>query len=348
MSLWLDILQHVAAGELAEAEHSLTFDLSALLRTAEIRPGGVWEYRGPLARRARNFIATLPDSERGMALSRSDDFIDYVTDLVVAKVRRSVRLLEYSLKYPDQSIEEMADRFTGWDGMKRSFDGRCAWIRKQLLSMSASGVSLSKTIADQIEADTTSDDDLYGYDEIALVNQWKMDLSWNDFRNQEEIDRSYVCVDDEDGEEEGGVADESSDYGGINAAQVVLHLSLPATGELDVDLNQIGQQLTNELLALLESFNAQKPTDGYSPIAWHNVWWKVVARYTGIPFKLSERDPFCSIDRELADHIIKNYPDVLKPNRLNILRRRTRLEGKCFEHSQAVLVAWASGDGDKT
>lgn len=342
MSLWLEILQAVAAGNSSEAERLLNFELPLMLRTPEIRRQGGWNYRGPLPRRVRIYIASLPDGERGMATSRSEDFIDYIADLIVAKVRRTVRLLEYCLKYPEQSIPDIAEQFTGWDGMKRSIPERQMWIKKHLLSMSAAGIELPAAITDEAKAEAPIDDDLYGYHELALVNQWKVDLSWKDFKSQEELDRSYLCIADSDSEEDGGVADETFDYGALTAAQVVLNLSVPATGELEVDLNKIGKDLTLELLELLESFNAQKPSEGYCPIAWHNVWWNIVSRYAGVPFNLAERDPFCSVDRELADHIAGNYPEVMKPNRLNILRRRTRLQEKCFDHAQSVLLAWGN------
>ena len=341
MSLWLEILQDVAVSDSSQAERLLNFELPLILRTPEIRREGGWHYRGPLPRRVRIFIASLPDGEQGMATSRSEDFVDYIADLIVAKVRRTARLLEYCLKYSEQSIADIAEQFTGWDGMKRSVPDRQTWIKKHLLSMSAAGIPLPTGIKEEIESDAATADDLYGYHELALVNQWKVDLSWKDFKSQEEIDRSYLCIADSDSEEDGGVADETFDYGGLTGAQVVLNLSVPATGELDVDLNKLGKNLTSELLELLESFNSQKPSDGYCPIAWHNVWWNIVSRYAGVPFNLAERDPFCSVDRELADYIAGNYPEVMKPHRLNILRRRTRLQEKCFDHAQSVLLAWS-------
>jgi len=344
MSLWLEILQHAAAGNTSEAERLLNFELPLTLRTPEINREGAWQYRGPLPSRVRVFITTLSDSERGMATSRAEDLVDYIADLISAKVRRTVRLLEYCVQYPQQSISEIAEQFTGWDGMKRSVTERKVWITKHLLSMSAAGLPAPSFIADEIKEDATTKDDLYGYNELALVNQWKVDLSWADFKARQEIDRSYVCIEDSDSEEGANVGDESFDYGAITTAQVVLNLSTPATSELTVDLVQLGRELTSELLELLESFTTKKPSDGYRPIARHNVWWKIVLRYVGVPFQLDECDPFCKADEELAGYISKNYLDVTKPNRLNILRRRTRLQEKSFDHTQSTLMRWANID----
>jgi len=341
MSLWLEILQQTAAGNTSEARGMLDFELPLILRTPEINREGLWQYGGPLPRRVRNFIESLPDAERGMAVSRVEDFVDYIADLVLAQVRRTVSLLEHCVKYPEHSIADMAEGFTGWDGMKRNVNDRKSWIRKHLLSMLAADISLPSQIADELKGVASDDNKLYGYHEIALLNKWQLDLSWSDFKSREEIGRSYLCVEDSGSDEDGGVGDEGFDYGAPTAAQVVLNLSTPATSEFAIDAIRLGRELTCDLLQVLESFTVNKPTDGYLPIARHNVWWKIVLRYAALPFKLGERDPFCTADIELARHISESYPDVIKPSRLNIFRRRTRFEEKCLSHSQSILMNWA-------
>src|SRR5207237_1260749 len=121
---------------------------------------------------------------------------------------------------------------------------------------------------------------------------------------------AYVCIDDESAGE-AGVGDEKADYGGIATAKVVLALSTPSVSEFLVDVDQIGETLTADLYDLLKRFDAEKPTDGYSPIAWHSVWWYMISEYEAVPLELELRDPECKVDRELAEHIQKHYPEVL-------------------------------------
>ena len=340
MSLWLEILGHAAVGNSAEAYRLLNFELPVLLRSPEVSHAGEWRYVGPVPKIVRIFFASLPEADRGMAKSRAEDFVDYVCDLILAKVRRTVSLVEFCRVNPDLAAEQIAKGFTGWDGLKLGVRDRELWVQKHLRSMSALGIKLHPS-AETFELGTTKVDDLYGYHELALVNKWRADLSWKDFKAQEEIDNSYLSVTGSDTEDEPGVAEETFDYGALSTARVVSDLSPIPNGELSVDLNRIGERLTSDLLELLETFHAEKPSDGYFPIAWHNVWWAITSRYEAVPFDLSGRDPFCEVDRTLAEYIDRTYPDVIKPSRLNIFRRRTRFQDRCLERAQSVLITWS-------
>lgn len=340
MSLWSEILQHAANANSAEAYRLLNFEMLLLLRAPGPSRGGDWQYTGPVPKIVRIFIASLPDADRGMAKSRAADFIDYICDLILAKLRRSVSLVEFCQGHPELSVEELAQRFPGWDGLKLGKEDRAKWINKHLRSMAAAGIEINSVATQSTHMDPPGEEELYRYHELALVNKWKAELSWKDFKEQEEIDRSYVSITDSDSDEDPGVGEEAFDYGAIIAAQVVLNLSGQTTEELAVDFNRLGEQLTSDLLGLLETFHAQKPSDGYFPIAWHNVWWSIASKYEAVPLDLCERDPFCEVDRTLADYIGDTYPVVIKPSRLNIFRRRTRFQDKCIEHAQSVLIAW--------
>jgi hypothetical protein len=274
-----------------------------------------------------------------MAKSRADDFADYITDLIVANVRRTVSLLEFCQAFPNLDIEQIAEGFTGWDGLKLGKVDRLKWVTKHLRSMSAAGIQMPIEIT-RIAETTEIEDEPYGYHELALVNKWRVDQSWKTFKEQQELDSSYVFV-DSDSDNDPGVGEEAFDYGGLSTATVVLNLSVAAPSELTIDLNRVGHQLTSDLLDVLETFHEENPSDGYMPIAWHNVWWTIISQYDAVPMALGERDPFCDGDRILAEYISDTYPDVLKAKRLNIQRRRTRLEGKCLERVQALLIAWA-------
>jgi len=239
------------------------------------------------------------------------------------------------------TIAEIAESFTGWDGLKRGTDDRRAWVAEHLRSMNELGVPLptGKAIAEAREqiAETK-----YGYDERALVKEWQVALSWKDFKEQQEIDSSYLCITDPDSEEE-SPADETFDYGSITVARVVLNLEGPPAGETLVDLNRMGASLSGDLREMLEHLHGEKPADGYRPIAWHNVWWNVTSKYEGLPLRLETREPLCDVDHVLATHIAENYTEVAKPNRLNIQRRRTRLYDSCVEVIELVLLNWSAG-----
>ncbi len=341
MSLWLDILRHAASGNSQEAHRLLNFELPLALRHPEAQGSGAWAYQGPVAKAVRLFIAAQSDAERGMVASRAEDLVDYITDLIVAKVRRTVSLVEFCCASPDLSLAETAESFTGWDGLNRGAEDRKIWVAEHLRSMSELGISIPADRAVTESVGQTAEAK-YGYEERALVKKWQVALSWKDFKEQQEIDASYLCITDPDSEEE-TPANESFDYGSITIARVVLNLESPPAGETMVDFNRMGTSLRDDLIGMLEHLHAGKPVDGYRPIAWHNVWWNVTSKYEGLPLRLDTRDPLCDVDHVLATHIAENYTDVAKPNRLNIQRRRTRLYDGCVEIIELVLLNWSAG-----
>jgi hypothetical protein len=341
MSLWLDILNQVAGGNAQEAHRLLNFELPLALRHPETQARGGWQYQGPVAKAVRLFVAAQPDAERGMVASRSEDLVDYITDLVIAKVRRTVSLVEFCLAEPELSLAEVAETFAGWDGLKLGAENRKTWVADHLRSMVELGVPLPENRA-AAEAARMPDGAQFGYEERALVKEWQVALSWKDFKAQQEIDGSYLCITDPDSEEESS-ANEAFDYGSITVARVVLNLESPPAGETVVDLNRMGVSLSDDLREMLEYLHAEKPADGFRPIAWHNVWWNVISKYEGLPLRLETRDPLCDVDHKLAAHIAESYADVAKPNRLNVQRRRTRLYESSVEVIELVLLQWSAG-----
>ena len=101
--------------------------------------------------------------------------------------------------------------------------------------------------------------------------------------------------------------------------------------DTQIDINALASKLNVDLTKVMESLHSSKPKDGYRPIAWHNVWWDITEKYDGLPLSLELRDPACQTDQKLADHLLVNYPDVKKVNRMNLQRRRTRLNQSCDE-----------------
>lgn len=341
MSLWLEILTGAVNGDGEEAHRLLNFELPLALRYPVAGARGEWHYQGPVAKAVRLFIATQTSAERGMISSRAEDLVDYITDLIAAKVRRTLALVELCQAAPDLSLNEIAESFNGWEGLNLGVDRRREWIAQHLRSMSERGITLpaDKAVA---EAKAQIAEAKYGYDERALVKKWQVAVSWKDFKEQQEIDSSYLCITDPDSEE-ASPADEAFDYGSITVARVVLNLEGPPAGETLVDLNRMGMSLSGDLRDVLEHLHTGKPMDGYRPIAWHNVWWNISSKYEGLPLRLETREPLCDVDHALAAHIAENYTDVAKPSRLNIQRRRTRLYDSCVEIIELVLLNWSKG-----
>ena len=125
-------------------------------------------------------------------------------------------------------------------------------------------------------------------------------------------------------------------------AEVVLGAGRLPDPETLFDLHRIGEDLGPELTSLMEQMHAVKPTDGYKPIAWHNVFWNIPSEYEALPITLETHDPLCDADQKLADHIAENYRDVAKPNRLNVFRRRDALYKACKKKVLERLRAWVN------
>jgi hypothetical protein len=191
MSLWLEILKHVSMGDSLEAYRLLNFELPQVLRLSEVKRAGDWRYTGPVPKKVRIFIASLAEADRGMAKSRADDFVDYITDLIMAKVRRIVSLVEFCREDPKLSIEEIAEGFTGWDGLKKGKHDRAGWIRRHLRSISVAGIKIASVATEEACTGPTNEDENYGYHELALVNRWRAELSWKDFKESEEWEKKY-------------------------------------------------------------------------------------------------------------------------------------------------------------
>ena len=107
--------------------------------------------------------------------------------------------------------------------------------------------------------------------------------------------------------------------------------------ELKMDLRLLGESLGPELTSLMESMHAAKPTDGYRPIAWHNVFWRVTDDYDWLAVLLEVKEPHQETDQALADHLAANYHDVAGVSRPSIYRRRKRLDGACDQRIVAML-----------
>ena len=211
MKVWIEILNKGAAGDSQGARDLLNSALPLALRYPMTESSNEGHYKGPLADTVRFFIGRLPEGEHPMARSRFNDFIDFVLDAILAAVERTLLLVEFCHKDPKSTVEEIAKGFPDWGGYKRGPDQKREWVAKMLRSMSAVGVPLPEVIAVAVGEDIG---DRYEFDEIAYARGWNMRLAWNDFKEAQEIDYHYRCIEESDPDEEPGVATETVDYGG--------------------------------------------------------------------------------------------------------------------------------------
>jgi hypothetical protein len=337
MGIWINILQLGAGGDAIQARELLNFQLPFALRYPGSYSSESLQYQGPLSDIVEAFISKLPESERSMASSRKNDFIDYVLDAIIAGVERTLLLAEFCQAEPELTLENIVADFPGWGGLKRSLEQKRRWVADILRSMLNVGVTLPAATLTTLG---TEGEPKYGFNEVVYARAWDLRLSWNDFKEEQELDYHYKCIDESDNDEEPGVASESTDYGVVTMADIVLREGTKPDKETLFDLYRMGRELAPELTQLMEEMHTVKPADGYRPIAWHNVFWNIPSEYEGLSITLETRDPLCDADRSLADHISQNYPDVVKPSRLNIFRRRDALYKACKGRILDRLEAW--------
>ncbi len=337
MGSWIDILRLGASGDSQRAREVLYFHLTLTLRYPASWSAEDLQYKGPLSDAVGAFISKLPQSELPMADSRKTDFVDYILENVIAGIERTLLLVEFCHAHAEMTLDEIATNFPGWAGLKRSVEQKKEWVADMLRSMLARGVTLPQSMVSELE---DKGEPKYEFNEIAYVKKWDMGLAWNDFKKQQELDYHYSCIDDSDSDEDPGVAAEGIDYGLVTMADILLREGKKPDNETQLDFFRIGQELSPALTGLMEEMHTAKPTDGYRPIAWHNVFWNIPSEYEALPIRVETRDPLCDSDQKLADHIAHNYLDVVKPNRLNIFRRRDALYKACKKKVLDRLQAW--------
>ena len=84
----------------------------------------------------------------------------------------------------------------------------------------------------------------------------------------------------------------------------------------------------------MEELHRHKPSDGYRPVAWHNVFWNLVSEYERLRLALETHAPFHDTDQALAAHIAMHYPEVTSTSRPVVVRRRQRLYAECVQKIQ--------------
>jgi hypothetical protein len=335
MSVWIQILNVAANGDYANAT-KMQFDLASELRfTVPMSEYEHCRYDGPLVKAVMHFFRSLRGTpDHIIATSRAEDFVDYVLDLFIAKIRRTVALVEFCKAFPELDINGIAERFTGWEGLKRDTNFRVAWVAEHLNSMNAVGVLLPKNSIAVVEAIAMHFEEPFGFNEKFLLKKWKIDGNWEDFKEDEDLGANFLCIDAT--ETNSGAAFEAYDYGAIPKSKLTSDVPYNHIEE-QFDWHEIAKSLSRDLEGVLKKFHSNKPKEGFPPIAWHSVWWHIHDSYRAIPLALSAKYPICENDTLLANHITRHYPDVVKVNRLNIQRRRSLLRNSCEDRVLAVL-----------
>jgi len=325
MSLWRDILTLGAQGRSSEARALLALDLPLSLRELSGVARGSREYRGVLPHAVRRFSSKLPEGERSLLRSLEREFVDYLLDDVVAGVEEPLNLIELCLAHPTATLAELVDLFPWREGLKRSVARKESRLGDHLRSLLAAGIPLPLEIVEMIEGGGSPD---FKYDERAFAaSPTRLDRSWKDFKAKQKYGRGFLSI----GEDEvgAGIAGEGFDYGLITMAEVALHAAHAKDLEMEIDLQLLGQGLSEDLTGALDEIHLANPSGGYRPVAWHNVFWDLISEYVRMRLSLETRDPYSETDQELADHIKNHYPDVKSASRPAILRRRKKLSNLC-------------------
>jgi hypothetical protein len=328
VGIWINILKLGAEGYDIAARELLEFELPLALRQHSTSSTGLG-YTGPLASVVSRFISTLPESERDMARSRADDLVSYVLVAILAQVRRSLLLVEFCHAHPDLTLEQIAECFTGWEGLKRSARDRLEMVANYIGSMIAAEIPLPPSIVASLGSEGEAK---WEFNEAALASKWDTAKSWLDLKRRQELDCHYKTIDDSSTDSDPEAHSEGLDFGLISMAEVALSVPGRAADYLtSIDFRSVGRQLGPEITETLGRLHDGRPTDGYRPIAWHNVIWNLLDDYSPLEMELRTLNPEIKGDQALADHISANYLDVLAPNRLKIQRRRGSLNKACRE-----------------
>jgi hypothetical protein len=334
MSIWQEILNAAAAGDDYNVERDLNLRLPLSLRYPRERAHpDAPSFDGPVSKAIQHFVRGLTQEERPMAESRIDEIIDSVTDEILAKVKRTADVVLFCTHNPELDCAQIAVRFD-WSDLKRSQEVRIQWIKEHLTSMIKQGVPLSINSRAVAESAELVLDNYFGFDERALVKGWDINKSWIRFKKHNEVGGAYRWLNVDGGEE--GIAHEGIDFGLVPESKLIPIPPVPE-GQMDLEFRELAVEITAELDSILNDLDRQKPTAGYPPIAWHNVWWHFAEMFSALHLNLRLDDPCCETDQLLAERISQNYAGYVGINRLKVQRRRTRLTDNC----QATVIPLA-------
>lgn len=327
MSLWVETLRAAVLGEHESVHQLLGVELPSHLRWPAIaNRQDVTAYDGPCAKAVLNFIKGLGETDEAkLARSRVDDFIDFVTDQVMSKIERTVRLAAFCANNPNLGINDIATHFDGWAGLKRNSGEKLTWVQGTLASMCDLGIVDQLDVRSFREISEMVVGQRFGFSERALMKMWNVRQSWVAFKEIMEISYEFEAMDNGNDQ----ACAESFHYKPILRADSIFQGQIAAE-QKSLEMMEVAAKIGQKLEGNLQFFDLRKPRHGYRPIAWHKVWWDISDKYAELNLSLHLELPCCDTDQVLADHIIQFYAnDCTGVNRLNVQRRRQKLFESC-------------------
>jgi hypothetical protein len=334
MGLWTEILKLGAQGKSLEARALIALDLrQALCRLAPLQEGS--RYRGPLPLAVQRFCAKLPEQERVLVQAWEQEFTEYLLDDILNGVAKPLQLIELCRSFPQADLVDWAELFPWEAGLKRDRQWKENWVADHLRSLLAVGIPLPLSVSARVGERGAAK---YEFNEIAFaIAPERLRLGWKNFKEQQGLWAQLQAL--QESAQGEGVAAEAVDYGVIPLAELAACEITTDELELEIDLRQLGQQLSGELHELLEALHALKPGEGYRPVAWHNVFWNLLSEYVRLRLNLEIRDPLLETDNALASYLKGHYPEVRSLSRLSVMRRRQTLSAACAARIEAGF--WA-------
>lgn len=321
-----------ASGDADEARRLLRHDLPLALLEPSQDGGAARAYTGPLQRAVFWFIKQhVPYFEQQLARQNEEDFLMYIFQDVLVGVEKPLLLIELCLSDPGATLDELVNSFAWRAKLKRSPAQKREWVVDQLRSMLKLGVPLPReiiaTVGDEGEAK-------YEYNERAFATSLdRMQKSWKGFKHAQGLDVAFAGINTSDTSE--GVEAEAIDVGVRLKARLVLSEEPEILIGSNHDIIIIGKELGPEITNLLDDMHTAAPLDGYYPIAWHKVFWKLCDKYLEVPLELRRDKPYLMEDGTLKDYIVTHYTEVRGKSLSFVRNRREGLEKRC---NQVVMT----------
>ncbi len=325
MSLWIDVLRLGAEGRSDEARFIIAREMSlSLCHYSTKGPSG---YDGPLPKAVRSYAAKLNTVERNRLLANETEFIEIVLDDVLHGIVKRLILVEFCFANPNLDFDQLVARYPWWSGLKRNNTWKAAWIADHLRSFIARRIALPPaiviTLGERGEAK-------YDFNELAwAIAPNRFEKSWKKYlKHLGPLASSFAIVDDLAGM---SVADESFDYGAISMAEVTSQLLAAPDLDLNLDLEKMAVTVSQDITNVLANLHLVDPRECYQPVAWHNVFWKIVDDFDGLPLELETKVPQIDSDVRMVEHLRTHYTELNPVTRLTLHRRRHRLTSLCHD-----------------
>lgn len=329
--IWLNILNDAARGEPESAWRPREEEISASLLGRG--PDGAVNYTRPLPRAVAAFISRLPAGERAAARLYEVDLRSQALIVVAEQVRDTARLAGLCFREPGWSLDRIASTLEWKDKLNRPPGWRRGRVADWLRSMLKAGVALPPETLAALGDDGEAQ---FAFNEVAMATgRGTLEKCWSTIKKRLKLDADVVSIDESEAGQ--SAASEGANYGFLLRSGLALQTLPELEDDYTLDLIIVGEALTPELGEVLERMHAERPRDGYRPVAWHRVFWDLRAEYPRLRLAVEVCAPYCEEDGALAEHIVANYTDLAGGSRPFFVERRKRLRGACDERIQAKI-----------